>query len=357
MRKLLLPLAASVAAIFSASAIDYNVTGKISGLDGKKMYMFDYDIKKNIDSALISDGTFTFKGSYPRPALVRIENGQHFSNCVIDPAPVVVDFTTHLPSSGSETNMKLNIPKEKEREIDVKIGALRDSIMALQIPEEEKIAIFEPKSKPIIGSYIDWLEDFIVENPDGVGESAIMTYGNQIFIVTPEKWNALYNRLPAYLKGLEVTKHFNKTYSQMAKAAEGKPFIDFMGLTLDGKDAKLSDYVGKGKYVLVDFWASWCGPCRQEAETVLKPLYQKYASHPKFEILGVGVWEDAEQTKAFLDKSLTLWPQIIGTGQEPMNLYGFQAIPMIILFGPDGTILKRQLRGDNLVKAVEEVLK
>lgn len=73
---------------------------------------------------------------------------------------------------------------------------------------------------------------------------------------------------------------------------KGAMFKDIEWRSVDGKISKLSDYVGKGKYVLVDFWASWCGPCRQEASTTLKPVYEKYGSDQRFEFLGVATWDD-----------------------------------------------------------------
>lgn len=89
---------------------------------------------------------------------------------------------------------------------------------------------------------------------------------------------------------------------------------------------------------------------------MLIPLYEKYGKNPKFDIVGVGVWEKGEATKKAIADSGYKWPQIIDAGRTPMELYGFDGIPMIILFGPDGRIVERDLRGDRLVKAVEDAI-
>ena len=131
--------------------------------------------------------------------------------------------------------------------------------------------------------------------------------------------------------------------------AEGCMFVDF---EVDG--VKFSDYVGKGKYVLVDFWASWCGPCKAEIPNIAD-VYHKYAGED-FDVLSVAVWDKPEDSIAAASAHGVVWNQIINAQQVPTELYGIDGIPMIMLFAPDGTILKRDLRGEAIEEAVKQAL-
>jgi thiol-disulfide isomerase/thioredoxin len=124
---------------------------------------------------------------------------------------------------------------------------------------------------------------------------------------------------------------------------------------VNGTAASLSDDVGKGKYVLVDFWASWCGPCTAELP-VLTEVYNQYKGK-KFELLGVAVWDERDASLRAIEQHKTHWPQILDANDIPTTLYGIRGIPHIILFGPDGKIIARNLRGAALKAKVAEVMK
>jgi thiol-disulfide isomerase/thioredoxin len=127
-------------------------------------------------------------------------------------------------------------------------------------------------------------------------------------------------------------------------------FTDFEVMQPDGTVRRLSDYVGKGKYILVDFWASWCGPCREEIP-YLKEVWNEFKGD-RFDILGVASWDRPANTMAAIKELGIPWDQILDAQQEVTSLYGIEGIPHIILFAPDGTILKRNLRGEGIRKAV-----
>ncbi len=177
-------------------------------------------------------------------------------------------------------------------------------------------------------------------------------------------------KLPEPVKADKYVARLVQSNAAKQATAVGKKFTDFTVDHVVGTDKKgepiyekrsLSDFVGKGKVMLVDFWSPWCPPCKEEIPNI-KAIWEKYHGDD-FDVLSVAVWEESRRmdwhntidTAAFYGMK---WLQINNGHQEPAALYGIEGIPHMILFDKDGTILKRgnDLRGEKTAKAVAEVL-
>lgn len=193
--------------------------------------------------------------------------------------------------------------------------------------------------------------DFIKENPNEAGVYVVRSV--LAAVMSPEELIAYVDNND-FLKEDATIAEAKKGWLVQMETSEGKMFKDFEA-EYEGKVTKLSDYVGKGKYVLVDFWASWCGPCKAEIPNLIK-VYNQYKGD-KFEVLGVATWDKPEDTKRAIEQLNIPYPQIMNAQKAGSDAYGINGIPQIILFGPDGKILKRNLRGEAVEKAVAEALK
>ena len=179
----------------------------------------------------------------------------------------------------------------------------------------------------------------------------------------PTQWLELYekimadngeyiSRTPYLADNLKRTNEKLKRLVSVQPTDVGCKFVDF-AVEYDGKTTHLSDYVGRGKYVLVDFWASWCGPCREEIPNIIEAYY-KYKDCG-LQVIGIAVSDKPEATlKAIKDDGVP-YPQIINSQEIATDIYNISGIPHIILFAPDGTILARGLRGEELEKKLEEI--
>ena len=280
---------------------------------------------------------------------------------VADGTTLTVDLGAPIITSSSKKGVQsryMDYIKQEEtliEEMDKKAASLKPRHEAGEDVQQEALALQEQYKQRFCAMLIKTIK----ANRDNVVGSDALSDLNDIcedFDLLREAAGMLTDRI----KNNSSAKLTIVAIEKRAATAAGSKFIDFEVIQdqdhPETSTVRLSDYVGHGKYILVDFWASWCGPCRASVPE-LKNIYEKYRGD-RFDILGIAV-NDKPEASLKAAKELGIdWPLILNGDMLYFNkLYGITSIPHTILFGPDGTILASDLHGHALDAFIEKVLK
>lgn len=307
--------------------------------NGKTAYLYDIDHDLNIDSAVVSGSEAIFSASMPETynstanVLLRVD-GKGLTDFFLTADSIsIIDGS----ANGGELNNRVMDYWSERIAINKEYLDLPDSL------KKDLYDFYHAKSDSLDCAYFE-------ENKDNaIGVQTLLLEKR------PETSAQIDSLIAVYpiLSGNAKLEKMRQAFTLEEETSVGKMFKDFE-VTYNDSTFRLSDVVGKGKFVLVDFWASWCGPCiRQTA--VIKDLYRQY-SDKGLEVIGVAVWDEPEATAEAIKRHDLPWRNVINAQHIPSDVYGFQGIPCIILFGPDGTILSRDQQNDALRKDVADAL-
>lgn len=339
------------ACTLSGTAQRYTVTGKASS-GAKTAYLFNVSGDKADSMAVAADGAFKFDGDAKGEvfALVHDDKGKRME-VVLDGA-VNVDLGAQTVG-GTPENAKLN---NYTKEMVPVLESVMEAVTYLKSHPEEKSATAEAKEKVYEESMRkigDITKRAVTENLTARFPAILVAqYGS---LMEESELAALAALNPASFKE-NVLQPILQQVEAAKRRMPGLPYTDLKMADPNGIVKSLSDYCGKGNYVLVDFWASWCGPCRAEMPAV-KALYEKYKGKG-FDIVGVSFDRDKNAWTAAIKKLDLPWHHISdlkGWQCEAASVYGISGIPATLLIDPNGKIVAFGLRGADLEAKLKEI--
>ena len=359
MKKVFILAAFAIAAVSSMAQVKYDVNGT-SSENGKTFYLLDRLTKKSIDSMVVADGKFAFTGTADKDALlaVKAQKGNLEIEFFNDGTPVIINFndSTLKGSPMNERLAKLNLEMEvPQRRFEAKTANMTEA--EIRANGEELMAE--------MNKVIDGMQAFANKVFKEERNSLIPVAFSQLYFLDNGfeaydelvKEGVVFANHPYLKKTRDEIEAMLKPKDSPKMAFIGQQYTDLEMADPDGKMHKISEFVGEGKYVLVDFWASWCGPCRAEMPNVLD-AYNKF--HDKgFEVVGVSFDQKKEAWVKAVDQLKMPWLQISdlkGWSCAAAPIYKIDAIPDNILIDPQGKIIDRGLRGKPLHKRLEQLL-
>ena len=344
------------AVITQPKAGNYRIDGMApADANGQWVYLYKPSGQGASDSVQIANGRFTLERAVAEDGLIahlvipRSYNLSFIPEEGIIKADLAASGATGTPLNDEHTQ-KSKYRKGLIEEARAKLKSIRAD---KNLDDKAKEEAQEKVSDELYAKIKPLAEADLKEHPnDAIGLIALQNLLG-MEDVNVAKAEALLQQAGDRLRAEEsITKMVTRLRRVEATQA-GAQFVDFEGVDDANKAVRLSDYVGKGHYVLVDFWASWCGPCRREIGH-LKKVRDAYTDKGLV-ILGTVVWDEMEDhLKAMKELEIT-WPQIFNK-TEATELYGIAGIPQIILFDPAGKIVARDLRGEEINKLLDKAL-
>jgi peroxiredoxin len=373
-------IVAILAACSQPAKKQFEISGTIKNAGNKMVYLQETPLGSGqqfvVDSFTIGgDGSYHVKGKASEENLYSlfIKNETYpFAFVINDAAKITVnadaaDQNNYTVSGSPETeSLKkfFDAANEKYAEIYF-LGQERDSLQKAGAPDSVMSEI-DDRGNSRWNEFHNYVTNFIQNSPSPVSCFLALNNYNQIF--TPNDYQSLLNnivkRFPKH-KGVAAIKEMTERQMALAKQKSqemeqanwiGKQAPELALPDINGKEIKLSSF--KGKYVLVDFWASWCLPCRKENPNVVQ-AYNKYKDK-NFTILGVSLDKEKGDWINAIQKDNLSWTQVSDLQEwnsVAVSTFNFDGIPFNVLIDPNGKIIAESLRGEELNKKLDEVLK
>ena len=303
---------------------NFYIEGTTAADDSSKVvYMRLYKDTTLIDSATVENHRFVFEGRIDRAVAVTVNNGDPHNGWMFF---LEKDSLTLCDSLYYAEGGQLN--REYRRFID----------------ESDN-----ENDNEDIDAYVSTVKKYWAKHTDDAFGAYMLSLG--YYYMDCDEMEALANNAGENIKDDVLLKMVKKNIALQKKTSAGQMFSDATLKDLEGNTHTLSEYIGKGKYVIMDCWASWCPPCRRLIPE-LKEIYAQYRSKG-VEVIGVATRDEAEDTKKAVEELDIPWTVLTDCCMATTirDVYGFEGIPFVIMFAPDGTIIKRDLT-ETIIKEI-----
>ena len=341
----------------------YKITAELSSndLDGKTVYMKPIEktgLGLSVDSAVVKGNTFTMKGSVVDPSLYVLILDKVSVPLFLENGNIKVNADLENPKDSKVSGTGLNDLFQKYRDGSAVIESELEKA-AKQYQDggemaEEMIEEFMNERQRLSDELTNYGINFMKENPNNLVTAYVLVVSAQN--LADKDLIEIYSKFDENVKNSIFAKDLEETISSI-KVIEGEKFIDLKLQKPDGTEMSISDYAGQGKYVLLDFWASWCGPCRRENPNVVAE-YAKYKDKG-FEIIGISLDENKDKWIQGIKDDKITWPQMSdlkGWESEAVSTYGIKGIPFTVLLDKEGNVIAKNLRGRSLSNKLGELM-
>lgn len=363
MKQITLLIAACLFAGMTYAQSGYTIKGSITGQTSGYIYLLHYakGDSPDVDSAVVTNGKFVFKGKVTSPQLYFIKKGVKDNSGALGfflenttlTVNANIDSLQEGTVSGSASNKLYKEWSVAWENIRNKAGVLyKRSDVAYKAKDTVASQEIAAEFKKLDEELDSTITSFVKKYPN-TAVAAMVIEERYISYPFPDKAAKIFPLLGETAKKSTYGVNIQTTLNKVRKTGIGATPQITMADT-SGTLVKLSDY--KGKVVMVDFWASWCGPCRKENPNVVK-AYNKY--HDKgFEIIGVSLDTDRKAWLKALKADGLTWTHVSdlkGWKSSPVQEFGITGVPTSFIVDKDGKVIAKDLRGEDLEKKLEEV--